>query len=124
MRANQHAFFFQHSEIAANCSGCDPEHPDQVRGRNASLARENLADAKSPFVGQQAHQSVRTSPQPQNQADCATNRGEIYRKSAEYVIFDKIRLTNVHNRTNYLCDWLPYPYLMRPDERCSGEALL
>src|ERR1700690_368651 len=89
MRAHQHSFFLQNGEIAANGRSGNAEHADQVRSGDASLARENLADAKSPFFGQQAHESVRASSENGKQADCATNRGEIYCKSTKYVIFDK-----------------------------------
>src|SRR5580658_7562353 len=51
MRTNQNSFFFQSREIAADRSGRDAQDTDQIRGRYTSLARENLADAKSSFFG-------------------------------------------------------------------------
>src|ERR1700677_4016635 len=59
MRADQHAFLLQGFQVAAD-GGCgDAECANQFGGGDRSLASERLADAKSPFLGQQAHQ---TSP--------------------------------------------------------------
>src|ERR1700723_4150127 len=59
MRAAQHAFLLQGFQVAAD-GGCgDAECANQFGGGDSSLASERLADAESPFLGQQAHQ---TSP--------------------------------------------------------------
>src|SRR5271156_7045191 len=100
MRANQHSFFFQSGEITPDRRGRDAQHANQVSGRDASLARENLANAKSSFFGQQAHQTAPHVSKRRKQADCATTQGQNAPKTTKYVIFDKIRLTNAHKRTN------------------------
>src|SRR5271154_805038 len=100
VRANQHSFFFQRGQITADGGGRDAQHADQISGRHASLARENLADAKSSFFGQQAHRTAPHVLKRRKQADCATTQGQNGPKTTKYVIFDKIRLTNAHKRTN------------------------
>ena len=54
VRADQHAFFFQGGQIAAN-GGCgDAQCANEFGSGNRSLARRDFADAKSPFLGQEA----------------------------------------------------------------------
>src|SRR5262249_10280907 len=61
VRAHQHAFLFERSQITTNGCGGDPQAVAQVGSRDSSLRHQNFADLKTPFFGQHSGSIVMES---------------------------------------------------------------